>query len=263
MKGLSLRTKVFFLFAGAALLIVVPALLLIANAVEERAYASATEALSGAGDALESWNLRGESFVGAAQLRAAVPDVVDAWREHRPTLGKTIRAGLDSGQVVIAMDSAFRPRVPYPGVDLEVLAGAAGQGTVVVLPRKGQPLRLGVARMTFDTPRYAEAEAGSDSGRVESGRDTLTLGYLAIGDRLTAAQIKKEAATPGTEVTLLVGDSLVSTTFPDTVRPALRDFLRRGRHVQKPSFHGQTYLWSSYRIPAGGEPTTIVLFRRV
>src|SRR6478735_4527511 len=100
MKGLSLRTKVFFLFAGAALLIVVPALLLIANAVEQRAYASATEALSGAGDALESWNLRGESFAGAAQLRAAIPDVVEAWSaRRRHLLERTIGAGLDSGQV--------------------------------------------------------------------------------------------------------------------------------------------------------------------
>jgi signal transduction histidine kinase len=98
---------------------------------------------------------------------------------------------------------------------------------------------------------------------VEAGRDTVTLGYLAIGIALTAAQIQKEAATAGTEVTLLVGDSLASATFPDSVRPALRDFLRRGGNVQKPTFHGQTYLWSSYRIPAGGTPTTIVLFRRV
>ena len=52
MRGLSLRTKVFFLFAATALLIVVPALLLIAQAVERGVYDRARDELNGAGISL-------------------------------------------------------------------------------------------------------------------------------------------------------------------------------------------------------------------
>ena len=45
MRGLSLRTKIFFLFAGATLLTVLPALLMIGRAVENRVYERATEEL--------------------------------------------------------------------------------------------------------------------------------------------------------------------------------------------------------------------------
>ncbi|MFL5383647.1 MAG: ATP-binding protein [Longimicrobiaceae bacterium] len=262
LKGLSLRTKVFFLFAGAALAIVVPALLLIANAVEQRAYASATEALNSAREALESWNARGESQAAEARLRAGFPDVVDAWSaRRRRALAEAIGQGLEDDEAVIAADSAFRPLLAGPGVELTSLGAAAGQGTVVAVPRQGPPLRLGVARVVRDTARFERA--GDDSARVETGRDTVTLGYLALGTPLVAAQIKREAATPGTDVALVVGDSLASTTFADSVVPAVRQFLRHGGNVQKPAFRGQTYLWSRYRIPAGGAPATVVLFRRV
>ncbi|HEX6748559.1 MAG TPA: HAMP domain-containing sensor histidine kinase [Longimicrobium sp.] len=262
LRGLSLRAKVFFLFAGAALAIVVPALLLIADAVEERAYASATEALSGAREALDSWNARGESQAAAAQRQAGFPDVVAAWRTRRHAgLAQAIRAGLEDDEAVVATDSLFRPILAGPAVDSATLRAAVGQGTVVVLPRAGPPLRLGVARVFRDTARLEQA--GEDSALVETGRDTVTLGYLALGTPLVAAQIRREAATPGSEVALVVGDSLASTTFADSVVPEVRRFLRQGGNVQQPAFRGETYLTSRYRIPAGGVPTTVVLFRRV
>ncbi|HEX8242758.1 MAG TPA: HAMP domain-containing protein, partial [Longimicrobium sp.] len=261
-RGLSLRAKVFFLFAGAALLIVVPALLLIANAVEQRAYASATEALNGAREALDSWNARPEDPAGAVQRLAELDSVVDALSaRRRHTLERVIRTRLGGDQVVLAADSSLRPLLPGPGVELEALRAAAGQGTVVAMPRSGPPLRLTVARVIRDTARFEQQ--GEDSARVETGRDTVTLGFLAIGTPLVAAQIRKEAPTPGTEVAVVVGDSLVSTTFADSVRPAVREFLRHGGNVQKPFIRGQTYLWSRYSIPAGGVPATVVLFRRV
>src|SRR3954467_11966879 len=96
MKGLSLRTKVFFLFAGAALLIVVPALLLIANAVEKQAYGTATETLEGGGLQFESsWPQRAHNLLKDAQLRAADPDVLRAWPlGRRGRLEKAIRDAL-------------------------------------------------------------------------------------------------------------------------------------------------------------------------
>ena len=53
MDGLSVRTKVFLLFAGAALLTVVPVLVLIRQAVEERVYQSATLELQRASESVE------------------------------------------------------------------------------------------------------------------------------------------------------------------------------------------------------------------
>ena len=59
MRRLSLRTKVFFLFAATALLIVVPALLLIAQAVERGVYDR-----SGLRSALRDPNQDGQRGVG-------------------------------------------------------------------------------------------------------------------------------------------------------------------------------------------------------
>src|SRR4051794_6034588 len=103
MKGLSLRTKVFFLFAGAALLIVVPALLLIANVVEKRAYARATEDLDDAASSLQlNWSIRGDNLAQAAQYRAARTEVADAWSRGRTrTLYGLLHEGLDK-EVVLA-----------------------------------------------------------------------------------------------------------------------------------------------------------------
>ncbi|HKP76757.1 MAG TPA: ATP-binding protein, partial [Longimicrobiaceae bacterium] len=85
--------------------------------------------------------------------------------------------------------------------------------------------------------------------------------------RLSASEIRKEIAwprTPGTEVALVVGDSVVGTTFGDSVAAEVRAFLKHGAaQEQKPTFRGQTYLSKSYRLPTGGVPATVVLFRRV
>src|SRR4051812_12392193 len=105
MRGLSLRTKVFFLFAGAALLIVVPALLLIANAVEEQAYGTATETLEGVVLQFEAnWPQRADNLLKDAQLRATDSDVLQAWQAGRPrALERAIRSALgDNREVVVA-----------------------------------------------------------------------------------------------------------------------------------------------------------------
>src|SRR5215213_6554028 len=96
MRGLSLRVKVFFLFAGAALLIVVPALLLIANAVEEQAYGTATETLGGMVQQFETnWPQRADGLLKDARLQATDSDVLQAWGARRPrALETAVRHGL-------------------------------------------------------------------------------------------------------------------------------------------------------------------------
>jgi len=262
MKGLSLRTKVFFLFAGAALLIVVPALLLIANAVEKQAYGTATETLEGVVLQLESnWPQRADNLLKDAQLRAADVHVQQAWSSVRPTrLDAAVREGLDDDrEVVVATDTAFA-RILGPSVSPAALAEAARQGPVVALPDTGAPLLMAVARVSRDTERVTDS-----LGVV---RDTIPVGYLGLGTRLTAATIRGDIARPrpgtaATEVALVVGDSLIGTTFGDSVAPEVRAYMRGGGQAQKPSFGGQTYLSSRYRLPMGGVPATVVLFRRV
>ncbi|HEX8904622.1 MAG TPA: HAMP domain-containing sensor histidine kinase [Longimicrobiaceae bacterium] len=263
MRGLSLRAKVFLLFSGAALLIVVPALWLIANAVEERAYARATEDLDDAAASLQlNWSIRGDNLAQAAQFRAAQPEVAAAWTHARPrTLYARLREGLDK-EMVFAADSAGRALLPGTRLNPEMLAAAAGQGTTVVLPDTGLPLRLAAVRVSRDTARYATS--GTDTARLEVGRDTVTLGYLGVGTELSAAGIKKDFGTSGTEVALLVGDSLIGTTLPRTVAGETRELLG-GRRAARQVYHigGEDYRARSYPLPAGGARVTVVLFRRV
>jgi len=262
MKGLSLRTKVFFLFAGAALLIVVPALLLIANAVEKQAVRTATDALEVVVLQLSSnWPQRADNLLKDAQLRAADADVLQAWASGRPgRLDRAVRAGLGDGrEVVVATDTAFA-RLLGPAVPSAALAEALRHGPVVALPDTGAPLLMAVVRVSRDTLRVTDS-----LGVV---RDTIPEGYLGLGTRLTAAAIRSDIAPPrpgtaGTEVALVVGDSLVGTTFGDSVAPEVRAYMHRGGQEQKPAFGGQTYLSSRYRLPMGGVPATVVLFRRV
>lgn len=270
MRGLNLRTKVFFLFAGAALLIVVPALLLIANAVEKQAYGTATETLGGMVLQLESnWPQRADNLLKDARLAATDADVLDAWVAGRPrALDRAVRAELgDDREVVVATDTAFA-RIAGPSLPPAALSAALSQGTVVALPDTGAPLLFAVVKVSRDTLRPARpgrTRAG-DTLQVPFIRDTVRLGYLGLGTRLSATAIRKDIARPGTavtEVALVVGDSLIGTTFGDTVAPEVRAYMRRGGQTQKPTFGGQTYLTSRYRLPTGGVPATVVLFRRV
>src|SRR5688500_7339984 len=81
MRGLSLRAKVFLMFAATSLLIVAPALLLIAQAVERGVYERAREELDGAGLNLRSqWDFRDELLATAAERWARDSDLSDAWQ---------------------------------------------------------------------------------------------------------------------------------------------------------------------------------------
>ena len=263
LRGLPLRTKVFFLFAGAALAIVVPALLLIANAVEKQAYGTANDALEGVVAQLESnWPQRADNLLKDAQLRAADINVQQAWSVERTrALNSAVRKALGNNrEVVVATDTAFA-HILGPSVSPAALAEAARQGPVVALPDTGAPLLMAVVPVARDSVVVSRSSGDTVSGVV---RDTIPVGYLGLGERLSAATIRgSQGGRPGTEVALVVGDSLVGTTFGDSVAPEVRAFMRRGGQEQKPAFGGQTYLTRRYRLPMGGVPATVVLFRRV
>jgi signal transduction histidine kinase len=259
MKGLSLRAKVFFLFFGAALVIVVPALVLIARAVERGVYTNANSAISDASDKITgSWD-DGERPLGfAAQLKAASPAVTVPWSEGRNrALARALGQDL-KGEVAVAVDSSFKP-LAGPHVERAALEEALATGaTVVTLVPGSPPLRLAAAWVRRDSA----ARGGADSAAVARG-DTL-LGVVAVARPLSAAALAPPRSRD-TRVVLLVGDSLVSTTFSDSLLPALQLWLRprQGEQPKTWQIGEDTYLPHTLTLPAGGRPVRVVLLRRI
>ncbi|HEX8671082.1 MAG TPA: ATP-binding protein [Longimicrobium sp.] len=261
-RRLSLRAKVFALFAGAALLMLVPALLLIADAVEREVYARATGQLS---DALEElrgdWDTRDDNLAQSVATLTVDPRVADAWGAGNPTaLERRIRENVQK-QYVIAVDTAGR-RLAGRELDDETLrvlaADTARRGTWIVLaqgPRGGVPLRLASSPM--------ERVTWSDSLMVA---DTARLGTVAVGSQLTATGLSKDLQSTGTHVALIVGDSLLGVTLPDTslvpeVRALKLNELRTG--PKRVLLGGQPYLTTVSSLPTRGLAATVILFRPV
>ena len=260
MRGLSFRAKVFILFAGAALLIVAPALLLIAQAVERNVRERAVTDLTRAAESLlYTWTLREQTLVSAARVRAFDPDVADAWRDgSRRELARVLRADLDKDLTVAAADTAFRPLVGPPVDSLVLRQAAAAPGVAtVVLPDSGEPVRIAV-----------QPVVARDSIRIGEGgqilRDTTRLGTVAVLGRLAPTAIRKDAAIDA--VALLVGDSLLGTTFsgglgegylasPD--RAELERSAGRGLVVD---VGAQSFLAVRVPLPARGVPVSALLF---
>jgi signal transduction histidine kinase len=261
-RRLSLRAKVFVLFAGAALLMLVPALLLIADAVEREVYARATGQLSDASRELgEDWTARDETLAQSAATLTVDPRVADAWSTENPgVLQRRIRENVQKLEV-IAVDTAGR-RLAGRDLDDETLrvlaADTERRGTWIVLapgPRGKVPLRLASSPM--------ERVTWSDS-LMEA--DTVRLGTVAVGSQLTATGLSKDLQSTGTDVALIVGDSLLGVTLPDTsLVPEVRALnlreLRTG--PQRVLLGGQPYLTTVSPLPTRGLAATVILFRPV
>jgi signal transduction histidine kinase len=249
-RGLSLRTKVFFLFAGAALLIVVPTLGLIARAVENRVYERATEELEGAGGVLaNNWRLRDELLLREAAAQAGRQGLVAALEAQDTAWVRSIvRSRLGRGRVILAADSAARPLFG-PSIDATLLRSGQGIGSIVTLPDSGQtPLRVAVYPVW------------GDSGQV---------GIVGVGTRLdtTAVRELKKDVTGGTEVALVVGDSILGSTLADSVHRVLRDAnirgLARAGTTGRVLLGGALYQYRVAALPTRGVPAAAVLLRPV
>ena len=261
-RRLSLRAKVFVLFAGAALLMLVPALLLIADAVEREVYARATGQLSDASRELgEDWTARDDHLAQSAATLTVDPRVADVWSADNPgALQRRIRENVQKLEV-IAVDTAGR-RLAGRDLDDETLRVLAAdmerRGTWIVLapgPRGRVPLRLASSPM--------ERVTWSDS-LMEA--DTVRLGTVAVGSQLTATGLSKDLQSTGTDVALIVGDSLQGVTLPDTslvpeVRALNLGELRSG--PKRVLLGGQPYLTTVSSLPTRGLAATVILFRPV
>jgi signal transduction histidine kinase len=250
-RGFSLRTKVFFLFAGAALLIVVPALALVARAVERRVYARATEELAGADTALaHNWELLEQVLQNEAAARAGERGLADAIQEGDEARIRRILRSRDRARdrIVLVADSSTRSLMG-PQVDSAAL-GNGNVGSMVLLPEGGgAPIRMAV------WPVWG---------------DSTPVGTVGVGVKLDTAAVAelKKAVAAGTDVALVIGDSVIGTTLPDTVDEALRGIdvstLLRSRPAQRLPLEGvPPYLVRVHPLETRGIRSAVLLFRPI
>jgi signal transduction histidine kinase len=248
MRGFSLRTKVFFLFAGASLLIVVPAMVLVARAVEGRVYERATEELARAADALAiNWKLQDEVLHGDARVRAVDARIVSPLLGGEAgTLKYILERRLAEGRVIVAADSAAKPLVG-PIMDSATVWRGVGLGSIVVSAEAGEaPLRLAV------WPVWA---------------DGRPIGLVGVGTRLDERTAQGMRDLLGTEVALIVDGVPVASTLPDSAELALEGkdlalLLERGG-TWRGALAGQTYLFRIHPLPTRGAAASVLLFRPV
>lgn len=260
-RRLSLRAKVFVLFAGAALLMLVPALLLIADAVERGVYARATGQLNDAvSDLRGDWELRDENLARFALTLALEPRIGDAWAAGSPAVLQRRLRDKGQKQEVVAIDTAGRRlagRRLDDGTLLDLARGAGSEGTWIVFapgPHGRVPLRLATAPVE----RVTMSDSLMDSV-------TVRLGTVAVASQLSASGLRKDLST-ATEVALVVGDSLLGVTLSDTalvgeVRALKLKELKAG--TQRVLLGGLPYLTTTTDLPARGLPATVILFRPV
>jgi signal transduction histidine kinase len=276
--NLSVRTKVFLLFAGAALLTVAPVLFLVAQAVETRVYERATGELVNARDRMRTyWSLRDDALQANARRVAREPIVADLLLSgDTAKLRRVLRDEVDGGMIVVASDSAGLPLVG-PALDSALVAGGTQPGTIVTFAQGGgSPIRLAVAPVLWtDTTHVLPdslagdslASAGGARASPDSSRVRL-LGLVGVGSTLgrgTLEVIRKVADGP---VALVSGDSVLAATFPDSVttrlaRLGLAGALAHDEVIWQSRVEGLPFLYAVNAFPTQGRPTGIVTFRSV
>jgi signal transduction histidine kinase len=246
--GLSLRTKVFFLFAGAVLLTVVPAFVLVARAVEDRVYERATDELMRAGEALAiNWGLEDEVLLGDARLRALEPAVLQPLVEGDTlSLRRLLSHRLAEGRVIVAADSAGQ-RLVGPAPDSATLWASIGLGSIVTAPEDGSaPLRIAIWPVWSD------------------GRP---LGVVGVGTPLDTRVARRLDEALGTDVALIVDGVLSASTLPDGIAAELEQadlpmIVERGG-TWKRMLASRWYLYRVQRLPVQGSTAAVLLFRPV
>jgi signal transduction histidine kinase len=247
---LPLRAKVFLLFAVTALLIVVPALLLIARAVERGVYERARDELDLAAASVQSqWDDRDQLLSVAARGNANDNRIVEAWLAgDLRRVQRILRQGLEKDTpFVIDSTGKFIAGPPLPAQAMD--AGTNG-GSSVVLPLDG----------SGDPIQFALADVWAD---------TVRLGRVGVGRRVSAKGIAKDVKRVNTLVVLMVGDSVIGTTLSDTARAQLsRADLRLLRNAPNAGARQVTageryYMAVPVNVAARGLPATVILMRPI
>ena len=248
MRGLSLRTKVFFLFAFTALLIVVPALLLIAQAVERGVYERAREELNVAGSSLAaSWADNDRLLATTTSVLSLDTAVARAWAAGDLRRMEALMRQRLEGEVPIVIDSTGSS-VLGPRLDARAIASAGELGTIMVLPEDGgEPLRFSLEPVVW--------------------ADSVRLGQVGVGRRMNVRAIRKELAR-NTHILLLVGDSLAGTTLSDSAharlnRQELRAIGSAANAGPRLILADQAYMAAPVHLQSRGLPATAIFLRPI
>jgi len=234
--------------AGAALLIVAPALFLIAQAVEGRVYERAVDELNRASEVLTlNWALQDTVLLGEVRVRALDVRLSDPLLEgDGEAVERVLSRQLSEDRLALAADSAGQALFG-PDLGPAMLFRGAGRGSIVARPLEGgAPLRVAV------WPVWAE-------GRVA--------GWVGIGTTLDERTARRLQELTGNHIALIVSDSVVSTTLPDSVAIDLQTIdmptrIARGGTVRR-ELGGLPFLYTVQNLPARGEPAAVLLFQPV
>lgn len=249
MKGPSVRTKVFLLFSAGTLLTVLPALVLVSRAVEERVYERATGELMAANEALRTyWRVQDDALLETARRVALERGVADnLLTGDTVTLRRTLREYVVPRLVVFALDS-MGVTVAGPALDTAAISQGTQEGSIVVYPEG------------LDFPvRLAVWPVWTDSGYA---------GIVGVGSRLDSGIIRElKDVTGGAEVALIVGDSVVATTLPDSLVSVLSamelpEVIQRGG-IWRRVVERLPYLYYSSALPTRDTSAAILLLRPV
>ncbi len=264
MRGLSVRTKIFLLFSGAALLTVLPALVLISQAVENRVYERATEELTNAIDALDTyWERQNDALQESARRIARERDVGELLRSGDTlALREVLQRQTSPGREVVAADTAGRPLVG-PALDSTTIAG--GGAVVLFGETDSTALSVAVWPVFLDPPPADPLE--EDSILAPVAPDSIRVGIIGVGAPLDERTIRDVKVITGGEVALIAGDSLVGSTLPDSVAEALGGLdlaaMVQGSSIYGPATASLPYLIGATPLRTADGTMGILLFRSV
>jgi signal transduction histidine kinase len=275
-RGWSVRTKVFLLFAGATLLTVAPVLYLVGQAVEERVYERATGELGNASEQLRLyWSAQDAALRADARRIAQRPEVASLLtRGDTAALHHTLRREAEGTTFVLAADSLGTALVG-PRLDSATLAGGGpvGSGSTVILPPESLvPVRVAIAPVSGPDSAAIRADTASAAGgdSLSEGADSVPvriLGVVGVGSRLDSTAIEDLKNFTGGPVALVVGDSVVATTLPDSLTRALSEIdlaavLRHPGTFRSP-VDRLPYLFAVNALPTTQRPAAVFVFRSV
>lgn len=247
MRGLTLRAKVFLMFAATSLLIVAPALLLIAQAVERGVYERARDELETARvSMLTQWDAREGALVSAARLQALDSVTLRAWQAGRLSRVQKLMEKDLGKDFPIVIDSVGTTRVGPRLSPRAISAAGEGAGTAVTIPDSSTAV-----------VRYALAPVWVD---------TVRMGLVGVASPVTALSIKRNLGGKS-DVALVLGDSLLDTTLPDSARQRMRrgdlGLLLSGGNAPRQLNADQAYMAAPVILPANGPRLAAVLLRPI
>jgi signal transduction histidine kinase len=246
---ISLSTKIFLLIAGTALLTVVPALVIVARAVEDRVYERATQELLSAREALRTyWGAQDEALLEKTRRIALEPGLADPLLDGDTVLLRRILTSrVSEGRIILAADSVQEPLLG-PAVPAEMVRAGSSRASIIATPPG------------LDVPmRVAFWEVWTDTSRA---------GVIGVGRPLDATALRDlKALTGAAEVALVAGDSVVATTLPDSLARVLQAMdlpvVIQRAGIWRRFVEHLPYLYSVSILPTHDGPAAILLLRPV